>query len=758
MIRASFGSGALCVVLCAVVFGCGDSDDEGSTAPTGHKDAGADAGRDAGPAPIPDAQVPKDAGHDSGPADEDAGSVPCEEAACAASADQCHVGTCNTATNECVLTAKADNTQCGSAADDECTRPDRCMAGTCVPNDVAEGSPCGDVGVDCHVDDSCDGKGQCVDGGLAAANTACGSATDTPCDSPDTCDALGQCLPNYAAVDTVCGDVGVDCHHPDTCNGSGACLDGGLWEVDEFGGFSQCGALNGTSIGGTPYCRCGDQSVNECSNINVCVAGVCSPNDINEGGNCGTVGVCEIERKCNAGSCVPTPKANGFICGSADNDCQVNKQCNGGVCAPVNKSNGAACGSPTNTPPCNLADSCLNGACQANLANNGTSCGDATANRQCDGADSCQAGVCDPNNYGPIVCGAAAGECDLPNRCAAGSCQPDPLLHEPAGTLCGNTSSDACDDADSCNGNGVCNPNPKPAGTSCGDTSTNTACDAPDSCDGAGSCDPNYAAVDAPCGDTLTDTECDGLDGCNGAGNCDAHLAAVGTACGPPASGCTLQDECNGSGQCDDLGVSGSCGGTITGRVVSDETGSPLQGVSVSIYGAPGAPAVTNANGDFSLSAPFYQPVLMVYGSAPGHWGNVNYDAFTEADTSAGERRLLSEGMVSAFVGAIAGAPAADTAKAQAVVSFGGTSGSGGESAVLGATAAGSYTLDGGTWVPSTALIDGDTVLVVNVDAGAGTTSVTVAGNGSNACSVRGGFTTWPVAPKSVLAIEVACQ
>ena len=178
-----------------------------------------------------------------------------------------------------------------------------------------------------------------------------------------------------------------------------------------------------------------------------------------------------------------------------------------------------------------------------------------TAASECDDGNSCTTDTC---NADTGICsntrlhvGAACGDssdstCDGVDTCDAdGICQPNLAA---AGTLCGEPASE-CSGADICDGEGACLPNHTRAGRACGDR-TATDCSAPDLCDGAGACLPNHAEAGASCGDT-TETECSAADSCDGAGACLANHAAFGAACGDPSeSDCTAADSCDGSGAC----------------------------------------------------------------------------------------------------------------------------------------------------------------------------------------------------------------
>jgi len=189
--------------------------------------------------------------------------------------------------------------------------------------------------------------------------------------------------------------------------------------------------------------------------------------------------------------------------------------------------------------------------------------------------DVCDFGVCKNTVHVGLACGDQTfGACDDEDTCDAnGVCQPN---HKPDGPKPGCNSSTPCTN-DACQA-GVCMPNqPKPIGTLC-DNATITTCDGRNTCDAAGHCLDNFAPVDTPCGNQTT-TDCTDPDTCDGGGACQSnHLAngtlctddgnactsdacnagvcahpprSAGTACGDPTnSECTNPDTCNGAGVC----------------------------------------------------------------------------------------------------------------------------------------------------------------------------------------------------------------
>jgi hypothetical protein len=159
-------------------------------------------------------------------------------------------GTCTDSGNA------ADGTACGDPADGDCTDPDTCLAGVCQDNHATAGSTCGDQGMECLVDDACDGTGTCTDNGNAADGSACGDPSGGECTDPDTCLA-GVCQDNHANVGTACGDQGVECLDDDACDGAGSCMDNGFdpdgtpcLDADVCNGNETC--QGGGCTGGTP--------------------------------------------------------------------------------------------------------------------------------------------------------------------------------------------------------------------------------------------------------------------------------------------------------------------------------------------------------------------------------------------------------------------------------------------------------------------------------------------------------------------------
>ena len=327
-----------------------------------------------------------------------------------------------------------------------------------------------------------------------------------------------------------------------------------------------------------------------CNDNNPCTTDSCDPltgqcahDPAPSGTQCGdhSSGLCDAPDLCDGlGVCQPNHVADGIVCGQVDSDCEVADTCLAGVCHDNGvKPAGTACGDPGSSQ-CNAADTCnASGFCLANLAPDGSACGD--AGTECVNADACLSGVCHDNGFKPAgsACGdGSSGACDQADSCdGSGSCR---VNHLADGTACGDTGTE-CTNQDTCAA-GACHDNGfKAAGIACGDGSSG-ACDDADSCDGSGACQSNHVADGSPCGDAGTEctnadvcasgachdngykaagtacgnpasSQCDGADSCDGAGGCNARNTAAGTPCND-GDDCTTADACNGTGSCSGVG------------------------------------------------------------------------------------------------------------------------------------------------------------------------------------------------------------
>jgi hypothetical protein len=181
------------------------------------------------------------------------------------------------------------------------------------------GQDAGGVTPACTSDADCDDQnacttercqdGACLDTGVAALGTACGSNTDNPCTAPDTCNGAGVCQPNDqpGTAGMPCGSNTDDaCTHPDTCDAQGICQPNdsiagtacGSATVNECTGADECDGngqctLNNAQTG----TLCGDPTEDECAHHDVCGGGVCLANDEPNGSAC-------PGGSCSAGQCV----------------------------------------------------------------------------------------------------------------------------------------------------------------------------------------------------------------------------------------------------------------------------------------------------------------------------------------------------------------------------------------------------------------------------------------------------------------------
>jgi hypothetical protein len=122
----------------------------------------------------------------------------------------------------------ADGTACGNHSSSTCDQADTCDgAGSCDPRYADATTSCASAS-DCQDESLCNGSGLCTPGAYATAGTQCGSQSDSECDDPNTCDAAGVCENNYVAIGSACGDQGLKCVNNDSCNATGACTDHGI--------------------------------------------------------------------------------------------------------------------------------------------------------------------------------------------------------------------------------------------------------------------------------------------------------------------------------------------------------------------------------------------------------------------------------------------------------------------------------------------------------------------------------------------------
>ena len=432
--------------------------------------------------------------------------------------DECHlVGNCDPQTGLCSQPLQVDGTLCGTS--------DQCYQGVCV--DCLNNAGCQDLaddGLECSAK-ACDTLTHlCYHDLDAYVGQPCGSSTDSECDNPDTCNAQGICQTNYEASSTLCNDDG------DACNGVSTCQQG------------RC-------LVSTPVVVC--QASNECHQVGTCdpSSGLCSNPMKENGSSCGTSDQCYqgqcvdclsdaacsdladdglecTEVVCNLDThlCEHNPSARvGEICGDApSNECYQASTCNTlGTCQVNAKPTGTLCNDDGNL--CNGVSACNEGVCSQS-----------TAPVVCPAPGECQlAGICNPttgscsysNKADGTSCSSGEGfcyhgqcvECVMDSQCAGlpddglectvpvcdpetHICVQDPSPH--AGDLCGDGTENDCNKPDTCDANGICQPNYEPAATSC-DGGNNSVCISGGACDGLGSCqDGIVCSGHGTCGST----------------------------------------------------------------------------------------------------------------------------------------------------------------------------------------------------------------------------------------------------------------
>ena len=200
--------------------------------------------------------------------------------------------------------------------------------------------------------------------------------------------------------------------------------------------------------------------------------------------------------------------------------------------------------------PCTRDVCSESGSCTNTQLHPGAACGSLLDFTECDGVDTCDAdGICQPNL---VEAGGSCGDPTVGECSGADICDGAGLCvpnHAREGRLCGDREDTDCSAADTCDGAGVCLDNHVEPGSACGDGES-SECSAPDTCDAAGACLPNHAAAGSECG-AGSASECDNPDICDGAGACSAELVEDGTECvGPDA--CVSSSEC-AAGSCEPI-------------------------------------------------------------------------------------------------------------------------------------------------------------------------------------------------------------
>ncbi len=232
----------------------------------------------------------------------------------------------------------------------------------------------------------------------------------------------------------------------------------------------------------------------------------------------------------------------GQPCEGAELECADNL-CRAGSCAQEIKAgfcliDGVCYSDSENNPeePCQFCDTVFSNQSWRNKPQ-AVECDDGLF---CNGADTCDSsGKCAVHEGDPCASGDACNnQCDEDTH----------LCLSPQGSPCGDQSDDICSAPDTCDGEGVCQPNHAESGAPCGDE-TDDQCTAPDACDGEGLCQPNHAEEGTSCGDQ-TDAECTAPDTCDGQGVCEPNHAEEGAQCF--GQDWMLYDgQCNADGMCE---------------------------------------------------------------------------------------------------------------------------------------------------------------------------------------------------------------
>jgi len=346
-----------------------------------------------------------------------------------------------------------------------------------------------------------------------------------PVGTSTTCQQQGG--PYYNADSNACGDVYAQNTDPCGNKVTGPCTGGGggtcLFTIFTFTVDILCSDSDNDGTADVSSCTSWKQSAG-----GVCAGALDTDPGTGSKCNCSSIDITGLHTGCSTAA-----------------DCDDGIACTTDSCEIVG--NNGTCSHTTNDSACDDGNECTTDTCVAasgcsNTPNTGAACG-SSSDTVCDNPDTCDAnGVCQPNNEPTTtVCRADAGDCDVAENCdGAGSCPADGF--EPAGTQCGDTTDTVCDNPDTCNATGQCaNDNNEPTTTVCrADTGD---CDVAENCDGAGSCPADgFEPPGTACGSS-TDTACDNPDTCNATGTCQPNNEPNGTSC---ADGTV----CNGTEVC----------------------------------------------------------------------------------------------------------------------------------------------------------------------------------------------------------------
>jgi hypothetical protein len=455
----------------------------------------------------------------------------CASVDCSDLDDECNEGVCDPTSGSCLAEPHPSGTTCGSAEDDDCTNPDSCDgAGTCQPNNEPDGAACND-GLACNTEEFC------LAGVCSGGSPHDCSGTGDQCNADSSCDPDGEegnCdAPGGAAHEGDPCDDGNPCDAGETCQ-SGSCVGGLLVDCTGSGG------------------DCREDSSCDSSGIegNCDIIG----NPINEGQACDDGQACLTGETCTDGECAGSSPVD---CSGTGDECSADSECD----------------------PAGAEGNC---AVTGAAINEGQQCDDGDI---CTTQETCQAGACAGGL--PVDCSDLDDECNL-GVCNAtsGECELEPRAE---GTSCGSSEENDCTSQDTCDAEGVCQPNHAVDGTTCDDgdvcntaeaclagacsggalvdcSGTGDLCNADSSCDPAGS----EGNCDTPGGAINEGLDCDDMDVCNVGETCQAGACIGGASVDCLGTG----DQCNLDSSCDPAGLEGNCdtpgGATNEGQACDD--------------------------------------------------------------------------------------------------------------------------------------------------------------------------------------------
>jgi cysteine-rich repeat protein len=269
---------------------------------------------------------------------------------CSGAGNQCNLGVCNEATDQCEAQPLANNTPCTDG--NACTQTDTCQGGSCT----------GTNPVVCNPLDQCHDAGTC--------NTLSGV-----CSNP--------AKPNGSA----CSDNDA-CTQSDTCQG-GACTGANpvvCTPLDQCHDAGTCNALTGTCSDPAKPDGTGCTDNNACTQSDTCQGGACS------GTNpvvCTPLDQCHDAGTCDSlsGTCSNPTKPDGTTCDDGQ-ACTLGDVCTGGACSGGPSCGDgvvqSGCGETCDDGPANGTDQCCSATCALV---------DADGDQLCDAIDPCTGGV-----------------------------------------------------------------------------------------------------------------------------------------------------------------------------------------------------------------------------------------------------------------------------------------------------------------------------------------------------------------------------